>query len=103
MRSVKCHCPRHRFTGRRAPVGCYPTKGAPTASGGGEGSPGPTLVSFADSIRGVVHSFEAGTTFTLAEPMLDMLDAISPAKDKRFLLTRVTHVGMNNLPTDLSA
>jgi type VI secretion system VgrG family protein len=52
--------------------------------------------------RGVVRSFEAGTTFTLAESMLDMLDAIAPDKDKRFLLTRVTHVGVNNLPKDLS-
>ena len=52
--------------------------------------------------RGVVRSFEAGTTFTLAESMLDMLDAISPDKDKRFLLTRATHVGVNNLPKDLS-
>ena len=52
--------------------------------------------------RGVVRSFDAGTTFTLAESMLDMLDAISPDKDKRFLLTRVTHVGVNNLPKDLS-
>ena len=52
--------------------------------------------------RGVVRSFETGTTFTLAESMLDMLDAISPDKDKRFLLTRVTHVGVNNLPKDLS-
>jgi uncharacterized protein involved in type VI secretion and phage assembly len=50
----------------------------------------------------VVCSFDAGTTFTLAESMLDMLDAISPTKDKRFLLTRVTHVGVNNLPKDLS-
>ena len=41
--------------------------------------------------RGVVRSFETGTTFTLAESMLDMLDAVSPDKDKRFLLTRVTH------------
>ena len=48
---------------------------------------------------GVVRSFETGTTFTLAESMLDMLDAISPDKDKRFLLT---HVGVNNLPRDLS-
>ena len=52
--------------------------------------------------RGVVRSFETGSTFTLAESMLDMLDAISPDKDKRFLLTRVTHVGVNNLPKDLS-
>ena len=52
--------------------------------------------------RGVVRSFDAGTTFTLAESMLDMLDAIAPDKDKRFLLTRVTHVGVNNLPKDLS-
>ena len=52
--------------------------------------------------RGVVRSFEAGTTFTLAKSMLDMLDAIDPTKDKRFLLTRVTHVGVNNLPKDLS-
>ena len=52
--------------------------------------------------RGVVRSFATGTTFTLAESMLDMLDAISPEKDKRFLLTRVTHVGVNNLPKDLS-
>jgi type VI secretion system VgrG family protein len=52
--------------------------------------------------RGVVRSFDAGTTFRLAESMLDMLDAISPDKDKRFLLTRVTHVGVNNLPKDLS-
>ncbi len=51
---------------------------------------------------GVVRSFETGATFTLAESMLDMLDAISPGKDKRFLLTRVTHVGVNNLPRDLS-
>ena len=52
--------------------------------------------------RGVVRSFETGTTFTLAESMLDMLDAISPDKDKRFLITRVTHVGVNNLPKDFS-
>ena len=52
--------------------------------------------------RGVVRSFDAGTTFTLAESMLDMLDSIDPTKDKRFLLTRVTHVGVNNLPKDLS-
>ena len=50
--------------------------------------------------RGVVRSFEAGTTFTLAESMLDMLDSIAPTKDKRFLLTRATHVGVNNLPKD---
>ena len=52
--------------------------------------------------RGVVRSFDTGTTFTLAESMLDMLDAIAPTKDKRFLITRVTHVGVNNLPKDLS-
>ena len=53
-------------------------------------------------IQSVVRSFDAGTTFTLAESMLDMLDSIDPGKDKRFLLTRVTHVGVNNLPKDLS-
>jgi type VI secretion system secreted protein VgrG len=29
-----------------------------------------------------------------------MQDAVSPDKDKRFLLTRVVHVGVNNLPKD---
>jgi type VI secretion system secreted protein VgrG len=53
--------------------------------------------------RGVVRSFTAGTTFTLAESMLDMLDALNPTQDKRFLLTRVTHVGVNNLPKELNA
>ena len=52
--------------------------------------------------RGVVRSFTAGTTFTLAESMLDMLDAINPTQDKRFLVTRVTHVGVNNLPKELN-
>ena len=50
--------------------------------------------------RGVVRSFAAGGTFTLAGSMLDLQDALRPAAadDKRFLLTRVTHVGVNNLP-----
>jgi type VI secretion system secreted protein VgrG len=52
--------------------------------------------------RGVVRSLEAGTTFTLAGSMLDMRDAIEPHQDKRFLVTRVTHVGVNNLPQELS-
>jgi type VI secretion system secreted protein VgrG len=52
--------------------------------------------------RGVVRSFTAGTTFTLTESMLDMLDALNPTQDKRFLLTRVTHVGVNNLPRELN-
>lgn len=50
--------------------------------------------------RGVVRSFEVGTSFTLAQSLLDDLDALQPAQDKRFLLTRVTHVGINNLPKD---
>ena len=54
--------------------------------------------------RGVVRSFSAGSTFCLAESMLDGLDALraSPDDDKRFLLTRVTHVGVNNLPKEAS-
>jgi type VI secretion system secreted protein VgrG len=53
--------------------------------------------------KGVVRSFEAGTTFTLAQSLLDDLDALQPEQDKRFLLTRVTHIGINNLPKDPSS
>ncbi len=55
--------------------------------------------------RGVVRSFTAGTAFVLADSMLDLLDGLKPAQDnvKRFLLTRLTHVGVNNLPKEANA
>ncbi|WP_343995984.1 type VI secretion system Vgr family protein, partial [Ideonella azotifigens] len=52
--------------------------------------------------QSVVRSFQAGTRFALAESSLDALDPFKPEEDKRFLLTSVTHVGINNLPKDLS-
>ncbi len=55
--------------------------------------------------RGVVRSFVAGTTFTIAESNLDALDMLrgdSATDDKRFLLTRIVHVGINNLPKSLN-
>lgn len=52
--------------------------------------------------RGTVRSFAAGTHFTLTESVLDTLDTVG-GTGKRFLLTRVVHAGINNLPKDGNA
>ena len=55
--------------------------------------------------RSTVRTFAPGTTFQLTESPLDALDALGQGhgKDKRhFLLTAVTHAGINNLPKDVS-
>jgi type VI secretion system secreted protein VgrG len=53
--------------------------------------------------RSTVRSFEAGTHFHLTESALDVLAALGQATghtsdDRRFLLTRVIHAGISNLP-----
>jgi type VI secretion system secreted protein VgrG len=53
--------------------------------------------------RSTVRSFEAGTHFHLTESALDVLAALGQATghtsdDRRFLLTRVVHAGISNLP-----
>lgn len=50
--------------------------------------------------QGVVRSFSSGTTFRLDEPLHD-LDSGAPLPDPSLLLTRVLHVGVNNLPRAL--
>ncbi|HSW08871.1 type VI secretion system Vgr family protein [Aquabacterium sp.] len=50
--------------------------------------------------RGTVRSFTPGSHFTLTESVLDPLQALAGTDDKRFLLTRVVHAGINNLPKD---
>lgn len=53
--------------------------------------------------RSTVRSFTAGQWFALTASELDALDALGQREeDKRFLLTRVTHAGINNLPQALS-
>jgi uncharacterized protein (DUF2345 family) len=47
-----------------------------------------------------VRSFRAGTTFTLTQSLLDLIAGDSQT-DKRFLLTRVTSAGVNNLPVEM--
>ncbi|MBI5271097.1 MAG: type VI secretion system tip protein VgrG [Burkholderiales bacterium] len=59
--------------------------------------------------RSTVRTFTAGHSFTLTDSELDAADlhgwlgegAASPARAHRFLLTRVTHAGINNLPRAL--
>ncbi|WP_169806060.1 type VI secretion system Vgr family protein, partial [Azohydromonas lata] len=51
--------------------------------------------------QGVVRSFSAGTTFRLDAPLHD-LDSGEPLREACLLLTRVLHVGVNNLPAQLS-
>lgn len=58
--------------------------------------------------RSTVRSFAVGTTFELTQSTLDLLSALGEPQqdegmqDRRFLLTHVTHAGINNLPKDLS-
>ena len=61
--------------------------------------------------RSTVRTFAPGTTFQLTESPLDALDALGQGKGqgqthgkdkRRFLLTAVTHAGINNLPKDVS-
>ncbi|RQP23754.1 type VI secretion system Vgr family protein [Piscinibacter terrae] len=53
--------------------------------------------------RSTVRSFTAGTHFEVTQSTLDALSFIEGASepDKRFLITAVTHAGINNLPRDL--
>ncbi|WP_084151108.1 type VI secretion system Vgr family protein [Azohydromonas australica] len=51
--------------------------------------------------QGVVRSFQAGTVVRLADPLED-LDSGEPVEGAELLLTRVLHVGLNNLPARLS-
>jgi uncharacterized protein involved in type VI secretion and phage assembly len=51
--------------------------------------------------QGVVRSFTCGRVIRLAEPVED-LDTGEPVRDAALLLTRVLHVGINNLPARLS-
>jgi type VI secretion system secreted protein VgrG len=51
--------------------------------------------------QSVVRSFTSGTTFHLAEALHD-LDSGEPLREAHLLLTRVQHVGINNLPGQLS-
>jgi type VI secretion system VgrG family protein len=53
--------------------------------------------------RGTVRSFEAGFHFHLTESALDVLAALGQAAghtsdDRRFLLTKLVHAGISNLP-----
>ncbi|MEH3087670.1 MAG: type VI secretion system Vgr family protein [Xylophilus ampelinus] len=48
--------------------------------------------------RGGVRGFEAGTTFALDPTALGPPDAAAPDRAQRFLLVRLTHVGISNLP-----
>jgi len=55
--------------------------------------------------RSTVRSFEPGRHFHLTESSLDVLAALGQAAgrvadDRRFLLQRVVHAGINNLPKD---
>jgi len=55
--------------------------------------------------RSTVRSFEPGMHFTLTESSLDVLAALGQATgqrkdDRRFLLTRVIHASISNLPKD---
>jgi type VI secretion system secreted protein VgrG len=57
--------------------------------------------------RGTVRTFMPGQTFELTQSTLDVLADIAKQSgedepDRRFLLTAVTHAGINNLPKDLS-
>jgi type VI secretion system secreted protein VgrG len=60
--------------------------------------------------RGTVRSFAAGAHFTLTESDMALLDALQPdsaaahavPQRHRFLLTQVEHLGINNLPKELS-
>ena len=60
--------------------------------------------------RSTVRTFTAGNRFELIESTLDGLGALiqgqgkgqNPTADRTFLLTHVTHAGINNLPKDLS-
>ncbi|NML14943.1 type VI secretion system Vgr family protein [Azohydromonas caseinilytica] len=51
--------------------------------------------------QGSIRSFAAGTTIRLADAVED-IDSGEPLRDARFLLTRVRHVGLNNLPAKLA-
>lgn len=46
--------------------------------------------------RGTVRSFRAGTTFRLTQGVLDLFGG-----DAGYLLTEVTHAGVNNLPVEM--
>lgn len=46
--------------------------------------------------RSTVRSFRAGTTFRLTQGVLDLFNG-----DARYLLTAVTHAGVNNLPVEM--
>jgi type VI secretion system secreted protein VgrG len=62
--------------------------------------------------RSTVRTFAAGSSFELTQSTLDALAELAGAAsgkagkaadpDRRFLLTAVTHAGINNLPKDLS-
>lgn len=54
--------------------------------------------------RSTVRSFTAGTYFELTHSNLEALALVedSAQPDTRFLITAVTHAGINNLPRDLS-
>ena len=53
--------------------------------------------------RSTVRTFRPGSTFDLTESTLDVLASLGQGDDdRRFLLTSVTHAGINNLPKDLS-
>ncbi len=53
-----------------------------------------------------MRTFTVGTRFELTQSTLDALGALkqagSGAADTTFLLTQLTHAGINNLPKDLS-
>ena len=53
--------------------------------------------------RSTVRTFRSGTTFRLTESTLDALQSLGQGEEtRRFLLTAITHAGINNLPKDLS-
>jgi type VI secretion system secreted protein VgrG len=50
---------------------------------------------------GTVRTFSAGTQFDLMQSNLDALAALEQEPGRRFLITAITHVGINNLPLHL--
>jgi len=54
--------------------------------------------------QGTVRSFQSGTRFELTQSLLDALSSLGQtAADRQFLLTQVTHAGINNLPKEVGA
>jgi uncharacterized protein involved in type VI secretion and phage assembly len=66
----------------------------------------PTALYLLQSRGTTVRTFSAGQRFTLTQSTLDLLAALNPngsgGADNSFLLTQVTHAGINNLPKDAS-